>query len=321
MFTTIISADQLKQLLAKPGGPQPAPSAAFAKVQVLGTPVRQVSSLPAGEVVVFDVRHKLDKPEAGEQMYLVGHIPGALFADLDNDLAGPKKLTASGHTGRHPLPETGEWLARIGRWGIGPDTQVVVYDDAGGMTAGRLWWMLRAVGHMAVAVLDGGLPAWTAAGGALEAGAARPARALTPYPGRFRSDWVADIDEIRAQVASPDAGAKYLIVDARAPERFRGEVEPYGPIAGHIPGARNVYYAGNLKPDGTFRSAAELRERFKPVVDAAGEREVVMSCGSGVSACHNLLAMEIAGLPTARLFPNSWSGWTATPGLPVAKGD
>ena len=292
MFTTIISAEQLKGLLAK-----------------------------AGDVVVFDTRHKLDKPEAGEQAYLAGHIPGALHAHLDNDLAGTKAMTSSGHTGRHPLPESDKWLAQIGEWGIGPDTQVVVYDDAGGMTAGRLWWMLRAVGHMAVAVLDGGLPAWTALGGEMEAGAERPGRAMGPYPGRFRSDWVAKMDEIRAQVASPEAEAKYLIVDARPPERFRGEVEPYGPIAGHIPGAQNMPYGGNLNPDGTFRSAKELRARFKPVVDEAGEREVVMSCGSGVSACHNLLAMEIAGLPTARLFPNSWSGWTATPGLPVAKGE
>jgi len=291
MFTTIISAEQLKQLLAKPG-----------------------------DVVVFDTRHKLDKPEAGQQMYLAGHIPGALFAHLDTDLAGTKRLTASGHTGRHPLPETGEWLARIGQWGIGPQTQVVVYDDAGGMTAGRLWWMLRAVGHMAVAVLDGGLPAWTAAGGALEAGAAQPSRTQGPYPGRFRGDWVADMDDIRKQVENPAAGDKYLIVDARAPERFRGEVEPYGPVAGHIPGAQNVPYAGNLNPDGTFRSAQELRERFKPVVDAAGGREVVMSCGSGVSACHNLLAMEIAGIEGSRLYPGSWSEWVADPTRPVARG-
>jgi thiosulfate/3-mercaptopyruvate sulfurtransferase len=292
MFTTIISAAELWQLLAE-----------------------------VGDVVVFDCRHKLDKPDAGEAMYREGHIPGALYANLDTDLAGTKELTPSGHTGRHPLPETSEWMRRIGRWGIGPQTQVIVYDDAGGMMAGRLWWMLRAVGHMAVAVLDGGLAAWNSAGGALESGVANPARTLAPYPGRFRSEWVADMDEIRTQVSNPDAEAKYLIVDARTPERYRGEVEPYGPIAGHIPGAKNVYYGGNLKPDGTFRSAEELRARFAPVVEAAGEREVVMSCGSGVSACHNLLAMEIAGLPAARLFPNSWSGWTATPGLPVAKGE
>jgi thiosulfate/3-mercaptopyruvate sulfurtransferase len=292
MFTTIISAAELRQLLEK-----------------------------QGDVVVFDCRHRLDKPEAGEAMYLAGHIPGALYANLDTDLAGPKLLTPSGHSGRHPLPEAGDWMRRIGEWGIGPQTQVVAYDDAGGMTAGRLWWMLRAVGHMAVAVLDGGLPAWTTVGGSLEAGTVQPARLLSPYPGRFRSEWVADMDEVRAQVTNPDSEAKYLIVDARTPERFRGEVEPYGPIAGHIPGAQNLYYGGNLNADATFRSAEELRARFAPVVAAAGEREVVMSCGSGVSACHNLLAMEIAGLPTARLFPNSWSGWTATPGLPVAKGE
>lgn len=292
MYTTIISAQQLRELLATPH-----------------------------DVVVFDTRHKLDKPEAGAQAYRAGHIPGALHAHLDDDLAGPRTMTGSGHSGRHPLPPIDAWLAQIGEWGIGPETQVVVYDDAGGMTAGRLWWMLRAVGHMGVAVLDGGLPAWLAAGGELESGAQRPARSMGPYPGRFRSDWVAQMDEIRAQVEQPDAAQKYLIVDARSAERFRGDVEPYGPIAGHIPGAQNMPYSENLNPDGTFRSAAELRARFKPVVDAAGEREVVMSCGSGVSACHNLLAMEIAGLPTARLFPNSWSGWTATPGTPVAKGE
>ena len=292
MYTTIICAAQLMQLRAQPGN-----------------------------TVIFDTRHKLDKPDAGAQAYLAGHIPGALHAHLDNDLAGPKAMSESGHSGRHPLPAIDEWLAQIGEWGIDPQTQVVVYDDAGGMTAGRLWWMLRAVGHTAVAVLDGGLPAWTTAGGELEAGQQRPARSLGPYPGSFRGDWVAQMDEIRAQVERPDAEAKYLIVDARSADRFRGEVEPYGPIAGHIPGSQNLPYAGNLNPDGTFRSAAELRARFKPVVDAAGDREVVMSCGSGVSACHNLLAMEIAGLPAARLFPNSWSGWTATPGTPVAKGD
>jgi len=293
MFTTLISATELQKLLADQNA----------------------------DVVVFDVRHRLDDTAAGHAMYHAGHIPGALHAHLDSDLSGPVGSRPGGHSGRHPLPDTGIWLERLGKWGIGPQTQVVVYDDQGGVMASRLWWMLRAVGHKDVAVLNGGLPAWAAAGGALQTGASEPKHSLPPYPGRFNSGWVAAMEDIREQVAHPEQAPKYYVVDVRSPERYRGESEPYGPVAGHIPGAVNAFYGPNLNLDATFRSAEELRARFAPIVAAAGQREVVMSCGSGVSACHNLLAMEIAGLPTARLFPNSWSGWSATPGLPVARGN
>jgi thiosulfate/3-mercaptopyruvate sulfurtransferase len=292
MFTTIITAADLQKLLADPNA----------------------------DLVIFDVRHRLDNTAAGHTMYHAGHIPSALHVHLDSDLSGPVEMRASGHSGRHPLPDTHVWLERLGKWGVGPDTQVLAYDDQGGVMASRLWWMLRAVGHPAVAVLDGGLPAWVAAGGELQTGASVPKRSLAPYPGRLNSEWVAEMEDIRKQVAHPDQTPRYYVVDVRSPERYRGETEPYGPIAGHIPGSINAFYGPNLNPDGTFRSPEELRARFAPIVAAAGNREVVMSCGSGVSACHNLLAMEIAGLPTARLFPNSWSGWSATPDLPIAKG-
>jgi thiosulfate/3-mercaptopyruvate sulfurtransferase len=299
MYSTLISAQDLQKLMAE----------------------------RKDNIVVFDCRHRLDNPEAGYQMYLESHIPGALFAHLDKDLAGPIEMRADGHTGRHPLPAPETWMKRLGEWGVTPTTQVVAYDDQGGMTSARMWWMLRAVGHMAVAVLDGGWQAWLASGGAVQSGEVKPKHIAPPYPGIFRAEWVATLDEIKSQIANsypePAEGrqSQILLVDARTPARYRGEVEPYGPIAGHIPGARNAFYQDNLNPDGTFRSPAELRQRFAPIVEAAQGKEVVMYCGSGVSACHNLLAMEIAGLPTAKLFPNSWSGWSATPGLPIAKSE
>ncbi len=292
MYTTIIGVADLKRLMAS-----------------------------GVDLAIFDTRHVLTAPDQGAQAFLQGHIPGALFAHLDHDLAAPVSERADGNSGRHPLPDMTDWLKRLGTWGIAPETQAVAYDDAGGMLASRMWWMLRMAGHAAAAVLDGGLPAWLAAGGALESGAAVPRPARPPYSGRAAYTDERTQADVSADVAKPAGEQRFLLVDARTPERFRGEVEPYGPVAGHIPGAINAFYGGNLNPDGTFRSAAELRARFAPIVAQAGGREVVMYCGSGVSACHNLLAMEIAGLPTACLFPNSWSGWSATPGLPVAKGE
>lgn len=290
MFETIISADALKRLLDS-----------------------------GADVAVFDTRHKLDNPDFGAQAYREAHIPGALFAHLDKDLSGPIGARADGHSGRHPLPDPAHWSRRLGEWGVGPETQVVAYDDAGGVTASRLWWMLRAIGHRAVAVLDGGSQAWLQAGYPLETGtASRAPRAPYPAKAAFGELSLADV---RDDVARPAEEREMLLVDARAPERYNGSVEPYGPVAGHIPGALNYYYAPNLNPDGTFRSPAELRARFEPLLARAGSKQVAMYCGSGVSACHNLLAMKIAGLPAARLFPNSWSGWIATPDLPIATGD
>jgi thiosulfate/3-mercaptopyruvate sulfurtransferase len=292
-YTTLIDAEQLKTLLAT-----------------------------ENDVVVVDCRHRLDQPHLGRELYRQAHIPGALFAHLDSDLSAPITLTPSGHSGRHPLPAPDVWLQRLGAWGIAPTTQVIAYDDQGGMAASRLWWMLRVVGHNAAAVLDGGIQEWQAVEGAMESGDTQPKRTLPPYPGQFRNEWVATMDEIKSQVANPQA-PMYLIVDARAANRFRGEGETIDPVAGHIPTALNVPYQGNLTPAGTLLPADLLRARFEPIVKRAQSegREVVMSCGSGVSACHNLLAMAVAGLPPARLFPNSWSGWCNTPGLPVATGD
>ncbi len=299
MFSTIISAEDLQKLLT--------------------TELKD-------EVTIFDCRHRLDNPDKGHELYQEGHIPGAIFVHLDKDLAGPIGMTESGHSGRHPLPDPDVWMKRLGEWGVEPSKQVIAYDDSGGSYAARLWWMLRAIGHEAVAVLNGGLQAWVASGGQLETRETKPKPVQFPYRGRFRSDWVADLDEVKSQIANRNPvlsgaeGSQFLLVDARAPNRYRGETETLDPIAGHIPGARNMYYQENLNPDGTFRSHDELRARFEPIVQQAKGREIAMYCGSGVSACHNLLAMEIAGLPPARLFPNSWSGWSNTPGLPVAKG-
>jgi thiosulfate/3-mercaptopyruvate sulfurtransferase len=286
---------------------------------------KDLQNLLTGErregVLVFDCRHRLDNPALGRQLYLEGHIPGTLFAHLDKDLSAPIGMTPSGHSGRHPLPEPDVWMRRLSEWGVAPSNQVVAYDDSGGAYAARLWWMLRAVGHKAAAVLDGGLQAWVAIGGKLEEGEVRPVPAPSPYPGEFRSEWVVGIEEVRKQVESVKGAGEYLLVDARAPERYMGEVEPLDPIAGHIPGALSLPYQGNLKPDGTFHSPSWLRERFEPILQKAKDKELVMYCGSGVTACHNLLALEVAGFPPGYLFPNSWSGWSNTPGLPVARGE
>ena len=257
------------------------------------------------DVVVADVRWYLDG-RSGRAAYEAGHVPGAVFVDLDAVLAGDP----STGEGRHPLPDPGEFAGHLGRLGIGPADTVVAYDDAGGAVAARLWWMLRATGQPDVAVLDGGLAAWT---GPLETGpgTARPvvARAPVPWPRAA----IADADEVAAISEGRSGG---VLLDARAAERYRGEVEPIDARAGHIPGARNVPVAGNLDPaTGRFLDAAALRERYAE--DGAG---VVAYCGSGVNACHTLLALEVAGLPGGRLFPGSWSAWSARGDRPVATG-
>ncbi|HET7776008.1 MAG TPA: sulfurtransferase [Azospira sp.] len=258
--------------------------------------------------VLVDCRHDLANPAAGEAAYGRGHIPGALFLHLDRDLSGPK----SGRNGRHPLPDMAALAATLGRIGIGAGTQVVAYDDCGGMMAGRLWWLLRWLGHDSVALLDGGLPAWSAAGGALSDAVPTPLPAVfTPHP----RPWVLSADEVLAGLGQPER----LILDARAPDRFRGENETLDPAGGHIPGARNRFFRDNLGADGRFKPAGQLRQEFAAVLDGHGPTQVVHQCGSGVSACHNLLAMEIAGLPGSRLYAGSWSEWCADPARPVAR--
>jgi thiosulfate/3-mercaptopyruvate sulfurtransferase len=259
--------------------------------------------------VLFDCRHDLMKPDAGAQAYAQAHIPGARFAHSDKDLAGAK----TGRNGRHPLPEPQAFADWLGRMGVDSGKQVIAYDSAGGASATRLWWMLRWLGHDAVAVLDGGWEAWLASGGPVTADL--PAIVPTAFRARPRELWV-DVEFVRSHLNDPSV----VVVDARSAERFRGEVEPIDPVAGHIPGARNRLYKDNLDASNRFKPAAQLREEFLRLLAGARPEQSVHQCGSGVSACHNLLAMEIAGLPGAKLYPGSWSEWCADPARPVAKG-
>ena len=264
--------------------------------------------------VILDCRHDLANPDAGQSAYAAGHLPGAHFASIDHDLSDKTLAPDGSFRGRHPLPTRAAFIATLRAWGIDAATQVVVYDAQGGMFAARLWWMLRWVGHAAVTVLDGGLPAWIAAGHGLSTSPEAVAR-----PG--------DISEQPSLVTTVSAGdvlanlngGKYTVVDARAADRFRGENETLDPVGGHIPGAKNRFFKDNLEADGRFKPAGVLRAAFAGLVD--DPETAVMQCGSGVTACHNLLAMEIAGLPGAALYPGSWSEWCADAKRPVARGE
>lgn len=258
-------------------------------------------------LVVLDCGFDLMDTEAGAEAYAARHLPGAFYAHLDRDLSGPK----NGRNGRHPLPRREAFAQRVAAWGIGPTTQVVTYDEQGGPQAARAWWMLRWLGHEAVAVLDGGLAAWGRAGGALSVEAPVPVAATAPYPLR-----AASMPRVDAEAVA-HGGAERVLLDARAPERFRGAVEPLDPVAGHIPGAVNRFFKLNLGADGSFKPAAQLRAEFGALL--GGARETVHTCGSGVTACHNLLAMAHAGLGETTLYPGSWSEWCADPSRPVER--
>lgn len=263
--------------------------------------------------VLLDTSFDLADPSAGERSYAEGHLPGAHYLHLDRDLADHARAPGAPFRGRHPLPSREAFAATLGRLGIAPSTPVVVYDRQGATFAARAWWMLRWLGHREVAVLDGGLQAWVAAGGALSREtppAPRPA-SYTPAPAL-----VATVD---ADTVQQGLGGLRLI-DARAAERFRGDVEPLDPVAGHIPGALNRPFKDNLGADGRFLPPETLREAFLPLLGGRPAGEVVHQCGSGVTACHNLLAMEAAGLSGAALYPGSWSEWCADPARPVARG-
>jgi thiosulfate/3-mercaptopyruvate sulfurtransferase len=279
----------------------------------LPTPLIRADALRAlaGAVCVLDARFDLARPDAGAEAFLAGHLPGAQYVHLDRDLSAKGDVPAL-CGGRHPLPTREHVAATVARLGITPDTPVVVCDAQGGMFAARVWWMLRWIGHTAVAVLDGGVAAWTAAGGTLETGAAQPpapaaAYPLSPEAGRR----VITADALQAQLG------RVTLIDARAPERYRGDIEPLDPVAGHIPGALNRPFSANLGADGRFQSPETLRAAFAPLLGAG---EVVHQCGSGVTACHNLLAMEIAGLPAGTLYAGSWSEWCRDGRRPVARG-
>ncbi|APZ44746.1 sulfurtransferase [Acidihalobacter ferrooxydans] len=265
----------------------------------------------ASDCVVVDCRFDLADVQAGRRAYRQAHLPGARYADLDADLSRAPQPA----DGRHPLPEPSELAERFGAWGIGDATQVVVYDDVGGASAGRLWWLLRWLGHARVAVLNGGLPAWVAAGHALTAEVSPPMpQTFTPRPDAAA---VVDVDTLRDEL---QRGA-CLLVDVRAAARFRGEHEPIDPVAGHVPGAVNRPFAENLDPTGRFLSPEQLAESLRELCSEFPPDRVVAMCGSGVTACHLLLAMAHAGWPVGRLYPGSWSEWIRDPQRPVEIAD
>ena len=279
-FTTLISADQLRALIADGATP-----------------------------VIVDCSFDLADTDDGEYAWSAVHVAGSFYLHLDRDLSGEK----TGRNGRHPLPERAAFAATLGRLGITPATQVVALDRQGGPYASRLWWMLRWMGHEAAAVLDGGFDAWRAAGGAVDSSLPTP-HATAPYPERAPLAAITGSDELLAQLG------RVRLVDARNGERFRGEVEPLDKVAGHIPGALNRFFKDNLAGNGRFKPAQTLRAEFEALLGRDAAARTVHQCGSGVTACHNLLAMEHAGLAGSSLYPGSWSEWSADPSRPVALG-
>jgi thiosulfate/3-mercaptopyruvate sulfurtransferase len=276
---------------------------------ILVSPEELAGHLDDPDWVVFDTRHDLGDVEKGRRAYAVGHVPGAYFMHLDEDLSSPK----TGKNGRHPLPGLAGFTNRMNASGVRPRTQVVIYDDAGGSLAARLWWLLRWLGKDPVALLDGGFAAWQQEG--------RPISQEVPAPrkGNFAPrphlGWTVDAPFL--EKFHDDAAVRLL--DARAAERFAGTQEPIDPVAGHIPGAINRFWKDNLAPEGRFKPVEMLRKEFDILLAGAAPSQSVNMCGSGVTACHNIFAMELAGLPGARLYPGSWSEWCADSTRPMAR--
>jgi thiosulfate/3-mercaptopyruvate sulfurtransferase len=272
---------------------------------------RDLAALPAPGTLIVDCRSELADPGKGEREFLEAHIPGAVYAGLDRDLSDLSKPKL----GRHPLPDESAFSNTLSRWGWTPRSRVVAYDDNGGaLAAARLWWMLRICG-IESSVLDGGWRAWREAGLPLEQGEARP-REPTQAEVQFDPAQIVyyeELEQLRGEESS-------LVLDARGAARYRGEIEPIDPVAGHVPGALNRPFADNLDANGRFKSPARLRGEFASIMGSRDPREVIHMCGSGVTAAHNLLAMEAAGLHGSRLFAPSWSGWVSDPDRPVAKG-
>ena len=256
---------------------------------------------------IFDCRHDLANPALGEQQYAEAHIPGALFAHMDRDLSAPK----SGGNGRHPLPEARAFLSWMGRQGLKPTDQVVCYDGGPGAMAARLWWMLRWAGHETVAVLDGGFAKWQRESRPVTAEAIEVTAAA--YPGKARASMLASLPLVEKKLK------RAALLDARAPARYRGEQEPIDPVAGRIPGAKNRFNNDNLSAEGTFKNPQTLRAEFEAVLAGRNPADVINYCGSGVTACHNALAMEIAGLTGSRVYIGSWSEWSADPTRPISR--
>ena len=268
--------------------------------------------IEAGEVLVCDCRFDLSDVQAGRRAYLDGHIPTAVYVDLDHDLSAE----SNGRNGRHPLPDAQAFAARMAELGLSKGKQVVSYDSSGGYYASRLWWMLRWIGHGQVAVLDGGFAAWLDAGLELRRGQEQAA------PGTFEApvEPAMPVSDVHAIETNLDSG-ELLVVDARTAERFAGEPHPLDTASGHIPGAGNRFWHKNLDGSGRFKPADQLAQEFSELLDGRPAGEVVHQCGSGVTATHNLLAMEVAGLSGSRLYPGSWSEWTSDPKRPVATGE
>lgn len=257
--------------------------------------------------LVVDCRFDLAQPAAGEAAYRAGHIPGAIYAHLDRDLSRPITPT----TGRHPLPDPERFAATLSGWGLSAQTQVIAYDADNGMYASRLWWLLRWVGHHAVAVLDGGFKGWTAT--RLPTRTEIPARSPTRFEARPNRDLWLDAQQVQERVQQ----AGWRLLDARAPERYAGKVEPLDTVAGHVPGARNHPFATNLTSEGRFSAPEELRRRYEQSQAGVADDHTIVMCGSGVTACHSLLALEVAGKPGARLYAGSWSEWIRDPSREV----
>jgi thiosulfate/3-mercaptopyruvate sulfurtransferase len=267
------------------------------------------SLLGRDDIAVVDCRFDLADTAWGAADYARAHIPGAVYAHVDHDLSAPR----TGTNGRHPLPDVAAARRTLGRLGIDAATHVVACDQESGMYASRLWWMLRWLGHSQVSVLDGGFAAWTAAG--LPAASGIETRTARIFDGQPDPSMLASADEVRGLITDPAT----IIVDARAPERYRGDIEPIDPVAGHIPGAVNRFYQHNLD-GGRFKTRAVLAAEWQPLLHGEPATHVVCYCGSGVTACHNLLALEVAGLAGARLYAGSWSEWVADPSRPIGKG-
>lgn len=281
----------------------------------LNTPLIDAASLAAlapGDVLIVDCRFDLADPDRGEHDYMDGHIPGAVYASLDRDLSDLSRQSEG--LGRHPLPLETALSQALSRWGWQPGMRVVSYDSAGGaLAAARLWWLLRLVGETHVAVLDGGYAAWQAAQLPIEKGAAAK-QASKPASLGY------DAGQLSPDHPSPPQGTADVLLDARLAPRYRGDIEPMDRVAGHVPGALNRPFTDNLGSDGRFKPAAQLREEFAAVLGSTEPARVVHMCGSGVTACHNVLAMDVAGLTGSRLYAPSWSGWISDPARPVALG-
>jgi thiosulfate/3-mercaptopyruvate sulfurtransferase len=260
--------------------------------------------------VIFDCRHDLADHEKGARLYRAGHVPGAHFAPVETALSGPK----TGANGRHPLPAPGAFAEFLGRHGVTETSTIVAYDDVGGRYAARLWWLARWIGLTQVALLDGGLPKWLSTGGAMTT------EVPVPRPAKLRVRLERDLTWSADEVAQRVARAGSALIDARSPERYRGEQEPIDRVAGRIPGALNRFFKTNLNADLTMRPAAELKQEFTTLLAGRAVANVGHQCGSGVTACVNLFAMEYAGLPGSKLYPGSWSEWIADPARPVARG-